>query len=361
MRLQDLDRLDLPPTADMHVHLRQGAMLELVVPQIRQGGVDTVFVMPNLEPPITTVAQALEYQSRLQSIEPRLYSSITPEVIAEAAAAGIAGVKAYPQGVTTNSTSGVTAYTEFFPVFAAMEQHDLVLNLHGEVPSDPDSDITVLNAEEAFLPTLFELHRRFPKVQFRFSRPDMILSPAALAAVRACGPSVAATVTAHHLHLTVQQWCCDPFAFCKPVAKLPSDRDALIKAVCSGDPKFFFGSDSAPHSTTAKRGGASGRDKTPAGVFTQPVATQYVLLALEEAAERGVVAASSVTPERFAQFLSGFGRAFYKLPKPAEGAGLVLERKGARIPESIRSADGAIEVAVSRGGDRVFSLSWAAT
>ncbi|KAI9764288.1 MAG: hypothetical protein M1840_008579 [Geoglossum simile] len=340
MRLKELDRLELPASADMHVHLRQDAMMELVVPQIRQGGVDTVFVMPNLEPPITTVAQALEYRSHLQSIEPNvqylmsLYLHIS---------------------VTTNSTSGVAAYDEFFPVFAAMEKHDLVLNLHGEVPGGPDSDITVLNAEEAFLPTLFELHQRFPKLRIVL---EHCTTAAALDAVRACGPSVVATVTAHHLYLTVQHWCCDPFAFCKPVAKIPSDRDALIRAACSGDPKFFFGSDSAPHPVISKRGGVEGRNKTPAGVFTQTVATQYVILAIEEAIERGVVREENVTQERLEQFLGGFGRQFYKLPNTAKGNRILLERKGATIPESIKSKDGSIEVVLSRGGDSIFSLSW---
>lgn len=163
--------------------------------------------------------------------------------------------------MTTNSTSGVTTYAEFFPVFAAMEKYDLVLNLHGEVPSDPGSDITELNAEEAFLPTLIMLHQRFPNLRIVL---EHCTSAAALAAVhwllcvlvarplpvrcttrtlttmlilRADRP--VATVTAHHLYLTFQH-CCDPFAFCKPVPKMPADRDALIRAVCSGDPKFFL-------------------------------------------------------------------------------------------------------------------------
>lgn len=119
-----------------------------------------------------------------------------------------------------------------------MEEHDLVLNLHGEVPSSPGSDVTVLDAEAAFLPTLHELHRKFPRLRIVL---EHCTTKAALDAVRACdSPLVGGTITAHHLYLTVDDWCCDPFSFCKPVAKLPSDRDALIKAVCSGDPRFFL-------------------------------------------------------------------------------------------------------------------------
>ncbi|KIW88860.1 dihydroorotase, homodimeric type [Cladophialophora bantiana CBS 173.52] len=335
--------------------------MELVVPQILKGGVDTVFVMPNLQPPITGIAQALEYRCRLRSIEPRvhylmslyLHPSITPEVIAEAAAAGITGVKMYPQGVTTNSESGVPAdfLNAYSPVFAAMEYHDLVLNLHGEWPGPlPSHDISL---EEAFLPELKKLHQKFPRLRCVLEHCS---TAAALDAVRACGPSVAGTITAHHLYLTGDHSQTDPLAFCKPIPKKPSDRDALIKAVCSGDPKFFFGSDSAPHPLVSKQN----RQAVPAGVFTQPFATQLVVLALEEAIERGLLGEDEVTQDRLEQFLSRSGRLFYKLPDPAtEGRPkIVLERKGETIPTSIKSADGTVEIGLSKSTAPVFSLSW---
>ena len=237
-----------------------------------------------------------------------------------------------------------------------MEKHDVVLNLHGEVPSCPGSDINDLNAEEAFLPTLIDLNQRFPKLRIVL---EHCTSAAAIAAVRACGPSVVSTVTAHHLFLTEENWRSDPFAFCKPVAKTPSDRDALIRAVCSGDPKFFFGSDSAPHPVISKRGGVDGKNMTAAGVFTQPYSTQYIILALEGAIERGIVAEEDVTQERLEQFLGGFGRRFYKIADAAKANRIVLERKGERIPQSIKNEDGSIEVALFRGGDEIFSLRWA--
>jgi dihydroorotase len=121
---------------------------------------------------------------------------------------------------------------------------------------------------------------------------------------------------------------------------------------------LFSGSDSAPHPIIAKRGGVEGKSKAPAGVFTQPFATQYVILALEEAIERGVIQEEDVTQERLEQFLGGFGRQFYKLPDTAKRNRIVLERKGERIPESIKTEDNSIEVALSRGGANVFSLSW---
>ncbi|KAF8847543.1 Dihydroorotase [Acephala macrosclerotiorum] len=362
MRLKDVQRLELPASADMHVHLRQDQVMELVVPQIRKGGVDTVFVMPNLQPPITSVASALEYQSRLQYIEPRvhylmslyLHPSVTPEVIAQAAAAGITGVKMYPQGVTTNSDSGVTVdfLEAYSPVFAAMEQYDLVLNLHGEVPGSlPSNNIS---REEAFLPELKKLHEKFPRLRCILEHCS---TAAALDAVRACGPSIAGTITAHHLYLTGDISQADPLAFCKPLPQTPLDRDALVKAACSGDPKFFFGSDSAPHPLASK---TQGHQPVPAGVFTQPFATQLVILALEEAIERGVIGEHEVTQERLEQFLSRSGRRFYKLADPSaeNPPKIVLERKGETIPKSISSANSTLEVGLSRPTASIFSLRW---
>ncbi|KAF2495585.1 Dihydroorotase homodimeric type [Lophium mytilinum] len=279
--------VELPAAFDAHVHLRDGAMSELVVPTIRQGGANTVYVMPNLVPPITTVQQALDYRARLQALEPNveylmslyLHESITPDVIKEAKKAGITGVKSYPAGVTTNSSSGVVDYTLFYPIFAELEAQNMILNLHGESPSG--SSITVLNAEAGFLPTLRELHARFPRLRIIL---EHCTTAAAISTVRALGPTVAGTITAHHLYITVDDWAGDPFCFCKPVAKTPEDRDALLRAAASGSPKFFLGTDSAPHAATAKRGG----DRIAAGVFTQPYAAQ--LVGRREGREQGLEA-----------------------------------------------------------------------
>lgn len=360
MQLRSIQRLELPPTADMHVHLRQAELMKLVAPSVRQGGVDTVFVMPNLVPPLTTVEQVLEYQSQLRAVMPDvqylmslfLHPSVTPDVIQEAAAAGITGVKLYPQGVTTNSESGVSDLESFYATFAAMERHGLVLNLHGEVlESLAPADTTL---EEAFLPTLQKLHARFPRLRIVL---EHCTTAAAVEAVRACGPTVAATITAHHLYLTSDEACCNPFAFCKPIPKKPMDRDALVRAATSGDAKFFFGSDSAPHPLQSKTSAAPG--KAPAGVFTQPFATQLVLLGLEEAMERGLISETDVTQEKLEGFLGRFARRFYRLPDPkASGNRIVLERKGERIPASMRSDDGSVEVRISRAQKPVFSLTW---
>lgn len=308
-------------------------------------------------PPVTSVRHALDYQSRLQELEPNvtflmslyLHKNITPDTVKEAKAHGIAGIKSYPHGVTTNSHQGVVSYEEFYPVFEEMERQDMVLNIHGEVPSTAHEDITVLNAEEAFLPTLLDLHRRFPKLRIIL---EHCTSAAAVKAVKQCGPNVAGTITAHHIFMTVDSWAGDPHCFCKPVAKLPSDRRALLRTVVSGDPKFFLGTDSAPHAAKSKRA-----DKVAAGVFTQPYAVGLVIDALEEGVEMGVLQANDVTKEKLEGFLSGYGRAFYKLPEEAKER-IVVKKGTATIPEILVSEDGGIEVVPFRRGKITWGVEW---
>ena len=196
--------------------------------------------MPNLIPPLTTVSAVLDYKSRLQTLAPDveflmtlyLHPSLTPETIEEAARAGIRGVKAYPAGVTTNSSEGVVDWETFYPLFSRMQEVGMVLNLHGEVPFSKDyaaeeEPVSVLNAEPRFLPTLHKIHAAFPQLRIVL---EHCTTAAALQAVAKCGPTVAATVTAHHLWITTDDVVGDPFLFCKPVAKSQWDRIALLRA-----------------------------------------------------------------------------------------------------------------------------------
>ncbi|PQE24008.1 dihydroorotase protein [Rutstroemia sp. NJR-2017a WRK4] len=357
MSLTQFDGLELPAAADFHVHLRDGAMMETVVPTIRQGGVNTVYVMPNLVPPITTVEAALSYKARLQSIDSTvnylmtlyLHKDITPEVVREAKKAGIVGIKSYPAalGVTTNSSSGVLSYEPFYPVFEAMQECGLVLNLHGECPSD--KNITILNAEASFLPTLKSLHEKFPKLKIVL---EHCTTAAAVETVKECGPNVVGTITAHHLFLTIDQWADDPFSYCKPVAKLPSDRLSLLHTSLSRSPKFFLGTDSAPHDLSSKKGGVG---KTAAGVFTQPYAVALVLTAWEQAIASGLIAEGDVSKEALLGFLGEYGRGFYGL----EGSGeekIVLRRKGEVVKESFKGEG--VEVVPFWRGKEIWSVEW---
>ncbi|CAI4219609.1 unnamed protein product [Parascedosporium putredinis] len=296
--------------------------------------------MPNLTPPVTSVARALEYKAELEAIDPTvnylmslfLHPDVTPEVIAEAAKAGIAGVKLYPQGVTTNSENGVSAIEDYFPVFAAMETHDIVLNLHGEAVKSPEPGLSL---EEAFLPMLKKIHEAHPKLRVVLEHCS---TKAAVAAVRACGPTVSATITAHHLFLTGDISRINPHAFCKPIPKTPEDRDALLQAVVSGDTKFFFGSDSAP----------------------TPLSTRRIPKPPPEATERGVLNPDDVTQDRLEQFLSLSGRKFYKLPHAAADLPKIkLQRAGSRIPSNIGNEDGSLRIGLVRAEHPILSLDWA--
>jgi dihydroorotase len=308
-------------------------------------------------PPVTTVRHALDYQRRLEEIEPNvtylmslyLHPSITPEIIQKAKAAGITGVKSYPHGVTTNSAEGVMSYEEFYPVFEEMEREDVILNIHGELPASAGEDITVLSAEEAFLPTLLDLHKRFPKLRIIL---EHCTSAAAIKAVDACGPNVAGTITAHHLFLIVDDWAGDPHCFCKPVAKLPSDRRALLQTAVSGNAKFFLGTDSAPHPAPSKRA-----DRYAAGVFTQPYAVGLVVDALEQAVDAGALKAEDVTEEKLRGFLCEYGRKFYKV-QDDRNERIVLRKGSLTIEKSLIAADESLEVVPFRRGKLTWGVEW---
>ena len=280
-----------------------------------------------------------------------LHPLVTPEIIKKAKVAGIRGVKSYPAGVTTNSSLGVVDYASFYPVFEEMERQDLVLNLHGESPSG--DKITVMNAEESFLPTLLDLHDRFPRLRIVL---EHCTTAAAIRAVESCGPTVVGTITAHHLFLIVDDWAGDSFNYCKPVAKMPEDRRILLQTAASGNPKFFLGTDSAPHPAIAKRGGITGNEKHAAGVFTQPYATQLVLEAFEQGIDNGTLRSEEVTYTILEGFLGKFGRDFYKEPRSNERISC-SRNKTQMIPEAIIGSQG-LEIVPFRRGKAIREIRW---
>ncbi|KAI4171426.1 MAG: hypothetical protein LQ343_004282 [Gyalolechia ehrenbergii] len=312
--LTGLSHIDLPATADFHCHLRQNEMMELCTPLIKAGGCDAVF----------TIATAARSKS-------------------------IYGVKLYPAGVTTNSQDGVLDIEQYYPVFEAMQAHDLVLNLHGETPG-----ISALTAEAEFIPQLQKLHNTFPRLRIVL---EHVSTREGIEAVRKCGPTVKATITAHHLWVTTNDAEQNVFSFCKPIAKAPEDRIALLRAAVDGSSKFFFGSDSAPHPIQSKKqsGGA-------AGCFTQGWCTALVVGALEHALRQGWISKAQVTQGALEGFLSKYGRAFYKIADPNDQASskpqIRLTRRGEIIPKSVKSLDGQIEVIPFRSGHEIMSLSW---
>lgn len=241
-----------------------------------------------------------------------------------------------------------------------MEKQDMILNLHGEVPSTPahahtsatkdKNAITILNAEPAFLPTFKALHQRFPKLRIILEHCS---TAAALTAVSACGPTVAGTITAHHLSLIIDDWAGDPFCFCKPVAKTPEDRDALLKAVVTSNGRFFLGTDSAPHDSVKKRG----EDKVAAGVFTQPYALGYVLDALKTGVERGVLKEEDVTTEVLSGFFSSWGRKFYGV-EDKKNEKVVLRKSQEKIADVLKKDGVSVQVVPFRKGEQTWSVEW---
>ncbi|KDQ20726.1 hypothetical protein BOTBODRAFT_26742 [Botryobasidium botryosum FD-172 SS1] len=291
--------------ADFHVHLRQGRLSALVTPHVRKGGFTLAYVMPNLKPPITSTEQALAYKGDLEALDPdveylmTLYLSpeLTPDEIRKASRAGIVGVKSYPRGVTTNSDGGIESYEPYYPVFEAMQEVGMVLNLHGEIPSNPATNTCVLNAEPQFLPHLVSLHVRFPRLRIVLEHAT---TRAAVETVKSLGDTVGCTITAHHLSLTVDDWAGQSFHFCKPVAKYPDDREALQEVIREGHPRFFLGSDSAPHPPAAKAT-ATPTDACAAGVYTSPILLPLTAHLLE----------SFGALDKLEGFVSTFGRKFY--------------------------------------------------
>ncbi|KAH3668137.1 hypothetical protein OGAPHI_001891 [Ogataea philodendri] len=310
--------LELGYTADYHVHLRQDKMMKLVTPTVKQGGVSIAYIMPNLVPPITSLDQVVKYKQELEQecdsttflMTFYLSQELTPELVEEAALKkAIRGIKCYPAGVTTNSNAGVDPndFSQFYPIFEVMQKHGLVLNLHGEKPSTSNGDgkdIHVLNAEPEFLPALFKLHADFPKLKIVL---EHCTTKAAVDAIHEINkdlkqgeqPNVVASITAHHLYLIVDDWAGNPINFCKPVAKLPDDKRALIAAATSGKPYFIFGSDSAPHDVRKK----AVHTGVCAGVYTQPFAIAYLAEVFE----------SQGKLDKLKDFVSTFGNAFYTM------------------------------------------------
>src|SRR6195256_111477 len=256
-----MDRLTLPRPDDCHRHLRDGPALAAVASDsARRFG--RAIVMPNLKPAVRSTQQALHYRDRIlgvlpedTSFEPLMTLYLTddtpPEEIGRAKLSGrIAGVKLYPAGATTNSDEGVTRLSRCFHALEKMAELGLPLLVHGE---STDPAIDVFDREKAFLEdVLGPTMERFPELRIVL---EHITTRDAVQFVEVTGGNVAATVTAHHLLMNrnaLFQGGIRPHHYCLPVLKREEHREALVEAAVSGNPKFFLGSDSAPHARDSK-------------------------------------------------------------------------------------------------------------
>ena len=337
--------LTLARPDDWHLHLRDGEALRAVV-GFTAARFRRAVVMPNLKPPVTTTAQAAAYRDRIVaalpagcSFEPLMTLYLTdntpPTEIERAKASGfVCGVKYYPAGATTNSDSGVTDLERVFPVLARMEEAGVVLQLHGEVT---DADVDIFDREQAFIERhLVRIVERFPRLGIVL---EHVTTRAGIDFVRAAGPQVAATLTPQHLLLDRNAMLAGgirPHLYCLPILKRARDREALVEAATSGSPKFFLGTDSAPHARHTKEAACG-----CAGVFSAHAAIELYAEAFEQAGRL----------DRLEGFASHFGADFYGLPRNADS--ITLVREAWQPPTSYAFGEG--ELVPFRAGE---SVSW---
>ncbi|MEO8455322.1 MAG: dihydroorotase [Sphingomicrobium sp.] len=309
---------------DWHVHLRDGEMLRVVAPYTARQFARAI-VMPNLVPPITTVEAAAAYRERIVAaagagFTPLMTCYLTdaanPDEIARGFEEGVwVAAKLYPAGATTNSASGVTDIHNIYPTLARMEKIGMVLCVHGEV-TDPDVD--VFDREKFFiLRVLDRLARDFPGLKIVF---EHITTAEAVQFVEDSS-GVAATVTPQHLILNRNALFAGglrPHAYCLPLAKRETHRLAVRKAATSGSPKFFLGTDSAPHSRKTKESECG-----CAGIFNAPFALESYATVFEE---EGAL-------DKLEAFTSVNGARFYDLPLN-EGA-ITLAPGERKVPDEI--------------------------
>jgi len=329
---------------DWHLHVRDGAAMASVVPATARQFARAI-IMPNLRPPVTTAAQATAYRDRIRAavpadvqFEPLMVLYLTDNTPADevrrARDAGVVAFKLYPAGATTNSDAGVTDLRKTYPVLEAMQREGLVLCVHGEVT---DGAVDVFDREKAFIDDkLIPLRRDFPELKIVF---EHITTREAADYVNEADRFVGATITPQHLlynRNAIFMGGIRPHYYCLPVLKREEHRQALVRVATSGSPKFFLGTDSAPHAAQLKEH-ATGC----AGCYTAPCALELYAEAFEAA---GAL-------DRLEAFASFHGPDYYGLPRNTDR--VTLRREAWTVPESLPF--GETEIKPLRGGD---TLQW---
>ncbi len=323
-------QLTLTRPDDWHIHLRDGASLTRTVGDAAQQFARAI-VMPNLVPPVMNTEQALAYKARILAVRPAgnpfeplmvlyLTDNTDPAEIAIAKAAGITACKLYPAGATTNSASGVTDLKKIYPVLAAMQDAGMHFLLHGEVT---DSAIDIFDREKAFLDRTFsQVVKDFPALKMVL---EHITTADAAQFVAEAPTNVAATITAHHLLYNRNHMLAGgirPHYYCLPILKRGTHQQALIKAATSGSPKFFLGTDSAPHAKDKKEAACG-----CAGSYTAYAAIELYAEAFEDA---GAL-------DKLEAFASHFGADFYGLPRNTDT--ITLLKKDWQVPDTLTLGD----------------------
>ena len=332
---------------DWHIHLRDGAMLNAVLPYTSAVN-GRAIVMPNLVPPVTSVAAAEAYRARIMAALPAehhftplmtcyLTDSLDADEIERGFRSGIfTAAKLYPAHATTNSSHGVTNIASIASVLERMQEIGMPMLVHGEVT---DAHIDIFDREARFIETVLQpLRQQFPGLKVVM---EHITTKDGVDYVRAQGEDMAGTITTHHLvinrnHLLVGG--IRPHYYCLPVAKRETHRLALVEAATSGDPRFFSGTDSAPHPDRAKESACG-----CAGCFTAP---NWLSICAQVFEEAGAL-------DRLEGFASLNGPAFYRLPPNEDHVRLVRRDEPARFPGRITAGDETVTVF-----DPGFPLHW---
>jgi len=312
---------------DWHLHLRDGSVLADVLPHTAAQFARAI-VMPNLKPPVTTTAMASAYRDRILAAVPKgmtfeplmvlyLTDNTQPDEIRKAVESGfVHGVKLYPAGATTNSDAGVTDLQRCMPALEMMQELGLPLLIHGEVT---DAEIDVFDREAVFIDRILQpLRKQLPQLRIVF---EHITTQEAVHYVRDAEGPIAATITAHHLlynRNAIFKGGVRPHYYCLPILKRETHRRALMQAASSGNPRFFLGTDSAPHSKGLKEHSCG-----CAGCYTALHAMELYAHAFEEA---GAL-------DKLEGFASFFGPDFYKLPRNKDH--ITLQRQEWIVPEEL--------------------------
>ncbi len=335
-----LTHIDIIQPDDMHVHLRDGDALGTVVPHTAHQFARAM-VMPNLKPPVTSADMAAAYQARIMAATPEgvdftplmtlyLTDRTSPEEVETAFKAGVKGFKLYPAGATTNSDAGVTSLDRCSAALEMMEMLGLPLLVHGEVT---DADIDIFDREAVFIDRiLIPLRARYPKLKVVL---EHITTRHAAEYVASSEDGIASTITAHHLLYNRNAMLVGgirPHYFCLPILKRESHREALIAAAASGNPRFFLGTDSAPHAQHTKENACG-----CAGCYTALHAMELYATAFEQV---GAL-------DKLEGFSSVFGAQFYGLPLNARKVRLLKEEW--ILPDALSFVDGQSLVPLNAG------------
>jgi dihydroorotase len=339
-----MQTLEITRPDDWHIHLRDGEVLtHTVADASRYFG--RVIVMPNLTPPVRNLAEAKDYKQRIEDalpiaghkLQPLMVLYLTdntqPEDIAAAAASDVVyAAKLYPAGATTNSDSGVTSIEKLYPVLESMEKHGLPLLVHGEVT---DSDIDIFDREARFIDRyLRQISKQFPALKLVL---EHITTSDAAQFVTESSDNIAATITAHHLLYNRNHMLAGgirPHYYCLPILKRNTHQQALITAATSGSPKFFLGTDSAPHARHRKETSCG-----CAGCYTAYAAIELYAEAFETAGKL----------EKLEAFASFYGPDFYGLSRNKDT--IILQKNSWTAPEQLPL--GPDTIYPLRGGEQV--------